>query len=49
MGSTRPRRVISPVMATSGFTGRFINSDASAVNIATPALGPSLGIAPAGT
>ena len=38
-GSTRPRRVISPVIATSCRTGLLRNSDASAVNIATPALG----------
>ena len=49
IGSTSPRSVISPVMATSWRTGRFSISDASAVNIATPALGPSLGTAPAGT
>ena len=49
IGSTRPRKEISPVIATSLRTGRAVRSDASATNIATPALGPSLGVAPAGT
>ena len=49
MGRTSPRNVISPVIATSGRTGLLLKSDASAVNIATPAEGPSLGTAPAGT
>ena len=49
IGSTRPRRLISPVIATSLRTGRPVSSDVSATNIATPALGPSLGVAPAGT
>ena len=49
IGSTWPVSVISPVIATSRRTGRPDSSDASAVAIATPALGPSLGIAPAGT
>ena len=48
-GSTRPRSEISPVMAVSLRTVRLVSSDVSAVNIATPALGPSLGVAPAGT
>ena len=48
-GSTRPRSVHSPVMAVSGRTRRPLRSDVSAVNIVTPALGPSLGTAPAGT
>ena len=48
-GSTRPRKLISPVIARSLRTGRFVISEASAMNIATPALGPSFGIAPAGT
>ena len=48
-GKTRPRRVISPVIATSGRTAFPNNSETSEVNIAMPALGPSLGIAPAGT
>ena len=49
MGSTSPRRLTSPVIATSLRTGRSVISEASATNIATPALGPSLGMAPAGT
>ena len=49
IGSTCPVSVISPVIATSLRTGRPISSEASAVTIATPALGPSLGVAPAGT
>ena len=48
-GSTLPRRVISPVIATSWRTGRPVSSDASAVAIVTPADGPSFGTAPAGT
>ena len=48
-GSTRPRSEISPVMAVSLRTVRSVSSEASAVNIATPALGPSFGVAPAGT
>ena len=46
---TRPRRVISPVMAVSGRAGVSLNNDAKAANMATPAEGPSLGTAPAGT
>ena len=49
IGSTRPCSVTSPVMPTVCFTGRPDSSDASAVVIVMPALGPSLGIAPAGT
>ena len=45
-GSTLPRSVISPVMATSLCTGRRVASEASAVMIVTPAEGPSLGMAP---
>ena len=48
-GSTSPRREISPVMAVSLRTVRPVSSETSAVNIATPALGPSFGVAPAGT
>ena len=48
IGSTRPRSVISPVMATSLRTGMRNSADASAVAIVTPADGPSLGIAPSG-
>ena len=49
MGSTRPRSVTSPVMATSGRTGIPVSAETSAVVIVTPALGPSLGTAPSGT
>ena len=49
IGSTWPVRVISPVMATSSLTGRPERADTSAVAIVTPAEGPSLGTAPAGT
>ncbi len=49
MGSTCPVRVISPVMATSLFTGVPVTSEAMALAMVTPALGPSLGMAPAGT
>ena len=48
IGSTLPRSVISPVIATSLRIGLPVSSDASAVNIVTPADGPSFGIAPAG-
>ena len=49
MGNTSPRSVISPVIATSDLTGILVSTDTSAVHMATPALGPSLGVAPAGT
>ncbi len=49
MGRTSPWSVTSPVIATSSRTGRPVSSDTSAVTIVTPALGPSLGMAPAGT
>ena len=49
IGSTWPVRVTSPVIATSLRTGRPLISEASATVIATPAEGPSLGTAPAGT
>src|SRR5438067_1007936 len=45
IGSTSPRSEISPVIATSERTGMPVRSDTSARNIATPALGPSLGVA----
>ena len=48
-GSTRPRRLISPVMAVSLRMVRSVISEVSAMNMATPALGPSFGMAPAGT
>ena len=47
--STKPRSEISPVIAVSFRMVRPVNSEVSARNIATPALGPSLGMAPAGT
>ena len=49
IGRTRPRRVISPVMAKSRLTGVPENAEAIAVAIVMPAEGPSLGMAPAGT
>jgi len=48
-GRTRPRRLISPVIAVSPRIVRPLSSEARAMNIATPALGPSFGVAPAGT
>ena len=49
-GSTVPRSVISPVIATSLLDRRTASrSDATAVNIVTPALGPSFGVPPFGT
>ena len=48
IGSTRPRSVISPVMATSRRTGRPVSAEQSAVTTVTPAEGPSLGTAPSG-
>src|SRR6516162_341167 len=49
IGSTRPRSVISPVMATSRRTGMPVITDTIAVAMATPADGPSFGVAPSGT
>ena len=49
IGSTRPWSVISPVIPIVCFTGRSVRSEAIAVAIVMPALGPSFGIAPAGT
>src|SRR5208282_532414 len=46
---TRPRRLISPVIAIRKRTHFLVINDASAATIATPALGPSFGVAPAGT
>ena len=48
MGRTRPRRVISPVMATSLRTGMPVKALTMAVAMVMPADGPSLGMAPAG-
>mmetsp|Transcript_4643 Transcript_4643/g.13663 ORF Transcript_4643/g.13663 Transcript_4643/m.13663 type:complete len:279 (+) Transcript_4643:496-1332(+) len=47
-GRTSPRRVISPVIATSLRTRRPVRRDVSAVVIVTPAEGPSFGVAPSG-
>jgi hypothetical protein len=47
-GSTRPRSVTSPVIATSCRTRVRVASEMIAVAIAIPAEGPSFGIAPAG-
>jgi len=49
IGSTSPRRVISPVMATSERTGILVSAEISDVHMPTPALGPSFGVAPSGT
>mgnify|MGYP007043255864 CR=1 FL=1 len=46
---TRPRRVISPVMQMSPRTVFPVSAEMSAVTSVTPAEGPSLGVAPAGT
>ena len=46
MGSTRPRSVISPVMATSLRTGMPVSALTMAVAMVMPADGPSLGMAP---
>lgn len=47
-GRTRPRSVISPVMATSERTSRPLKSEARQVAMVTPADGPSFVTAPAG-
>ena len=49
MGSTTPRRVISPVIAMSLRTGRPVSSEVTAVTMVTPAEGPSFGVPPCGT
>ena len=48
-GSTWPRRVISPVIATLRRTGCAVKAEMSAVASVMPAEGPSLGICPSGT
>ena len=48
-GSTLPLSVISPVIATSRFTGMPVRVEMTAVHIVTPADGPSFGTAPSGT
>ena len=49
IGSTRPLSDISPVIATSFFTGIPAITEIIAIIIATPADGPSFGVAPSGT
>ena len=49
IGRTRPDRVISPVIASAALAGRPESAETSAAAIVTPAEGPSLGMAPAGT
>ncbi|MBP2684848.1 MAG: rane-associated protein [Deltaproteobacteria bacterium] len=49
MGRTRPRRVTSPVIATSLRTGIPVREETRAVAIVMPAEGPSFGIPPDGT
>ena len=48
-GRTWPLKVISPVMARSLWMRLSVSREANAVSIVTPAEGPSLGMAPAGT
>ena len=48
MGSTRPRRVTSPVMAIPRRTEQPVRAETMAVVMAMPAEGPSLGTAPSG-
>ena len=49
IGSTSPRSVISPVIATSRRALRCVKAEIIAVAIVMPADGPSFGIAPSGT
>ena len=49
IGMTRPRRLISPVIATSLRTGIPVSADTIEVTMPTPADGPSFGVAPSGT
>ena len=49
IGSTLPRSVISPVMATSRRVGILVSADTSVVAMVMPADGPSFGMAPSGT
>ena len=48
IGSTRPRKVTSPVIATSLRTGTPVRVETIAVVTPMPAEGPSLGTAPSG-
>ena len=49
IGSTLPRSVISPVIATSLRIGTRVSAETSAVASVMPADGPSFGMAPSGT
>ena len=49
IGSTLPRKVISPVIATSFRTGSLASAETSVVASVIPADGPSFGMAPSGT
>ena len=49
IASALPRKVTSPVIATSLRTGILVSTDTIDTTIANPALGPSLGVAPSGT
>ena len=49
IGSTRPRSVISPVIARLALTGILVSTETIEVTMATPAEGPSFGVAPSGT
>ena len=49
MGSTLPRSVISPVIATSWRVGMLVSALTMALAMVMPADGPSFGIAPSGT
>ena len=49
IGSTRPRSVISPVIATLARIGTRVSAEAIVVAIVMPADGPSFGVAPSGT
>ena len=48
LNETRPRRVISPVMAIPRFTVAPVKADTIATAMVMPAEGPSLGTAPSG-
>ena len=49
IGRTLPLKVISPVIAILFFTGTPVKAETIDVNMAIPAEGPSLGVAPSGT
>src|ERR1700709_42827 len=49
IGSTSPRRVISPVIAKRRLIGLPVSTERIAAPMVMPADGPSLGIEPAGT